>query len=500
MSAEPIRRGKDGMDVVSFLEMSHQSHAADDSGRRFLRYAKEGDVGELDSLLADHLDRAFCQAKRLLGNASEAEDAVQDAFLRLVHSAHRYDGSVPFAGWLASMVHWSALNVWRSRRRRLRRDRQACSQQPSREEREAFSSTEQNEVVRAAVLELPERYRRPIDLHYFAGLSQREIGLALGMQEDAVAKRLQRARECLRSLLQRRGVTVTGALVLLALHSAPADAAPVTLSAKVLAATHASSTASAVSTNLAVSSVSYFSGKMLAIVVASSVMAGGAWWSLVATANDTSASTSTPELQSFTFDRADEQQAFSVLTGSWTWLQDMGYERPGCMETDGGLFLLELPVDRRDLPLQVTFRTNIQGTTNGHSCGVHFNESSWRAIFHNVGTVVYVDPDGNQWSEHKFYVTEQYVYFSADGKLTNYFFHQVDSETEKIHLKITNRIRVDNLEIRRISADKLPNVDRFVGALNRIAETDRHGTVVVPELTSAEPGKDVTIEFQGSRR
>jgi RNA polymerase sigma factor (sigma-70 family) len=488
------------MDVVSSLAMSHQSQVTDDSGRRFLRYAKEGDVGELDSLLADHLDRAFCQAKRLLGNASEAEDAVQDAFLRLVHSAHRYDGSVPFAAWLASMVHWSALNVWRSRRRRLRRDRQACSQQPIREERDAFSSTEQSEVVRAAVLELPERYRRPIDLHYFAGLSQREIGQALGMQEDAVAKRLQRARECLRSLLQRRGVTVTGALVLLALNTAPADAAPVTLSAKVLAATHASSMASAASTNLAVSSMSYFSGKMLAIVVASSVMAGGAWWSLGVAAHDTSASTSTPVVQSFTFDRADEQNGLSVLIGSWTWLQDTGFERPGCMETDGDLFLLELPVDRRDLPLQVSFRTNIKGPTNGHSFGVHFKESSWRANFQHVGPVVYVDLDDTHWIENKTFVTDQYIYNSADGKITIFYFHQAASPNEKIYLKITNRIRVDNLEIRRISADQLPNVDHFIQALDRIPESGRHGTVVVPELRSPEPGKDVTIEFEGSRQ
>jgi DNA-directed RNA polymerase specialized sigma24 family protein len=85
------------------------------------------------------------------------------------------------------------------------------------------------EAVRAAVCDLPERYRSTVDLHYFAGLSQHDTAKALGLNEDAVAKRLQRARDCLRTLLMRRGITVSGGAVLTALATVPAHAAPQSL-------------------------------------------------------------------------------------------------------------------------------------------------------------------------------------------------------------------------------------------------------------------------------
>jgi RNA polymerase sigma factor (sigma-70 family) len=207
-----------------------QTKPSDGASARFLRFVTSGDTTILDALLAEHLDRSYTQARRLLGNDSSAEDAVQEAYVQLVRTSSRYDGSIPFAAWLGRLVHGASLHVMRSSGRRSRHERVARERAPQ-STALGESTEEESSAVRDAVRELPERYRSTVDLHYFAGLSQRDTAKALGLSEDAVAMRLHRAREFLRSLLARRGVALGGGAILIALGSTPSYAAPATLAA-----------------------------------------------------------------------------------------------------------------------------------------------------------------------------------------------------------------------------------------------------------------------------
>ncbi len=188
---------------------------------RFLAFALEGDARSLEELLRAHADSAYTQARRLLGNGGDADDAVQEAFLQLARGAKRYDPAIPFRAWLGRLVHIAALRVRRADRRRERHQREAASRK-----REATVMDEDfdHELVRRAVADLPESYRAPIDLHYFAGLSQGETARALGVSENAVAVRIHRGRERLRKALG--GMQPGSAGVAAALASCPSYAAP----------------------------------------------------------------------------------------------------------------------------------------------------------------------------------------------------------------------------------------------------------------------------------
>jgi len=193
----------------------------DPASERYLRYARTGDRAALEAALTPYLDRAYTQARRFLGDGDEAADAVQEAVLQLMRTAGSYDGSVPFGARLARLVHIACLRLIRSKVRWRRRDPSADVVEPPRGDDEEIGAT-----VRSAVTELPERDRAAIDLHYFAGLPQREAASALGMSENAFAVRVHRARERLRAILARRGVAATATAVVTALASAPAHAAP----------------------------------------------------------------------------------------------------------------------------------------------------------------------------------------------------------------------------------------------------------------------------------
>ena len=179
-------------------------------------FARGGDPAMLERALRACADRAYTQARRTLGNATDADDAVQEAFLQLVRSAPRFDGTVPFGAWLGQLVRTACLRVLRSDRRRRRREEAVVV--PFNPVHDA----DRAEEVRALVARLPAADRAAIELHYFAGLPQAEVAMALGSSENAVALRLSRARARLRSLI---GCAASVAVVTALLAAQPAHAA-----------------------------------------------------------------------------------------------------------------------------------------------------------------------------------------------------------------------------------------------------------------------------------
>src|SRR4051812_39537405 len=93
---------------------------ADDATALFRSYAATGDVAALERVLERHADQASSQARRFLGNATDADDAVQEAFLQLVRTARRFDGTIAFGPWLGRLVHIACLRALRARGRHRR--------------------------------------------------------------------------------------------------------------------------------------------------------------------------------------------------------------------------------------------------------------------------------------------------------------------------------------------------------------------------------------------
>nr|MBA2481177.1 sigma-70 family RNA polymerase sigma factor [Planctomycetota bacterium] len=214
---------------------------------RFLRYARERDAAELDALLQEYVGRCYAQARRITGRDHLAEEAVQEACLKLIATAGRYDGSVPFAAWLGKLVANAAIDQLRGTRRRARHER-ASAREPVAAEPTA-SDDERFDHLRTALDELPERYRRALIIHYIAGLDHRQTAKALGVPTGTFAARISRGKDRLRARMARIGST-TGAVTLIDLAASPVAAAPQSLGPSVSAMT-----AQAVPTTIGVGAV-----------------------------------------------------------------------------------------------------------------------------------------------------------------------------------------------------------------------------------------------------
>jgi RNA polymerase sigma factor (sigma-70 family) len=196
---------------------------------RFLHYARTGDTVTIQALIREFADRSFNQARRIIGRDDGAEDAVQDAYLRLVKSAKKYDGSVPFAAWMGRLVNLSALN-YRERQRSRHTNLSDMSDQGVAAMNDSHTTAQpaesrELEAIRSALDLLPERYRAPLTLHYFGGLDQSETAQALGMPPETLRTRLARGLEQLRGKLGRAGFAVSSAGLIAIFSSQPSYAA-----------------------------------------------------------------------------------------------------------------------------------------------------------------------------------------------------------------------------------------------------------------------------------
>jgi RNA polymerase sigma-70 factor (ECF subfamily) len=157
----------------------------------------------LAELHAQHAPALLRYATRLTGSEADAEDLVQEAFLQL---ARRCDRAVPdnAAAYLTRTVRNLWLNELRRRRRALLDVDGDLDDAGAGEHHDVPTSLELRQRTRAllrAVAELPERQRRALVLEALEGREREEIGTALGLNANALAQLLHRAR---------RGVALAG--------------------------------------------------------------------------------------------------------------------------------------------------------------------------------------------------------------------------------------------------------------------------------------------------
>ena len=127
-------------------------------------------------------------AAMYVGSAAEAEDVLQDVFVKLLSQKRTFQDQEHQKRWLIRVTVNLCKDHLRSARRR---------ETVPLEDRDMPGREEDRELL-ALVLSLPEAYRAAVHLHYYEGYSVAEIGRILGLGESAVKMRLKRGREYLR--------------------------------------------------------------------------------------------------------------------------------------------------------------------------------------------------------------------------------------------------------------------------------------------------------------
>lgn len=162
-----------------------------------------GDTEAFRVLVDRYSDQLFRFCRARLGDDADAEDAVQDVFVRAFRSLRSYDPSRNWASWLFTIAANRVKSRYASRASTQRLvERTALEATVVDEALEAQYDPERTTIdvmlgdqVREAVASLAPSYRAPVELYYFAGLDIAGVAAALSLGEEAVKTRLFRARK-----------------------------------------------------------------------------------------------------------------------------------------------------------------------------------------------------------------------------------------------------------------------------------------------------------------
>ena len=184
------------------------------SNEMLVSMAKSGDVTAFVELIKRHGDTVFLSTYRVTGNRQDAEDALQESFLRAFIHMNKFQERSSFSTWLTRIAINSALMILRKKRSssEISIDRTDGSagdfetwepRSPWEDPESRYVRRERHELLRHAIQQLPPVFREIIELLQAKECSHREMAQSLGISVPAVKSRLARARKALRtSLLQ----------------------------------------------------------------------------------------------------------------------------------------------------------------------------------------------------------------------------------------------------------------------------------------------------------
>ena len=180
---------------------------------QLVHLARQGDSGAFRTIIKRHNRRLYRLARAVTANDSDAEDAVQDAYVRAFTALDQFRGDSSLSTWLSRIVLNEALG--RLRRRRPTVDLEVVEKRPSQHQiipfpaasqqldpERAMAQREIQHLLEQAIDGLPQAFRTVLVARVIEEMSVKETAELLGLRVETVKTRLHRARELLKQALE----------------------------------------------------------------------------------------------------------------------------------------------------------------------------------------------------------------------------------------------------------------------------------------------------------
>jgi RNA polymerase sigma factor (sigma-70 family) len=236
-----------------------RAHGCDDSQDAFTEIVRR------------HVNLVYSAALRQVREAELARDVTQLVFANLACRAKSLKPRGTLAGWLYRDACFTSRDILRRERRRVAREQEAVAMQ---EEEMSHDWPRIQPRLDAALSELGQTDRDAVLLRFFEQRSLKDVGAALGMEEDAARKRVSRALEKLRIVLAKQGITTTSDALSGALTSHAVQVVPAGLAAGILASSLAAGSAAVATGTSTFIELFTMTTKVKATIAAAAVLAG----------------------------------------------------------------------------------------------------------------------------------------------------------------------------------------------------------------------------------
>lgn len=181
---------------------------------RLARLALKGDQRAFAEIVELYKDKLYHLAYRMTGNRQEAEDIVQETFLRVYKNLERYDVNQKFSTWIYRIATNLCIDRLRKRKAVYSLDAESSDHEgldgyammPSdnRTPESELLLSETQWLIQEAIATLPVKYKSVMILRYMQDLSLQEISDVLDMPVTTIKTRVHRGREFLRKKLEHK--------------------------------------------------------------------------------------------------------------------------------------------------------------------------------------------------------------------------------------------------------------------------------------------------------
>ena len=178
--------------------------------------ARGGDREAFGELVEQYRDNVYRLAYRMCGNAYDADEAAQEAFVAAWRALPNFRGDAKFSTWLYRLTTNAAIDVMRREKRHqtVGDGEMVDLADDADSPQETVERTEQQEAVQKALATLSEEYREVLLLRYMEELDYAEIAEVLQLPSGTVKSRINRAKAALKTALLKSGIIFGGSSVI----------------------------------------------------------------------------------------------------------------------------------------------------------------------------------------------------------------------------------------------------------------------------------------------
>ncbi|MBB4825225.1 RNA polymerase sigma-70 factor (ECF subfamily) [Sporosarcina luteola] len=172
----------------------------------WIRQVLAGDKQAFANIINKYKNPLYATILRMTKNPQDAQDLVQDAFIKVYRNLHKYDGSGPFSGWLYRVAINHCMDEFRKKRYstvQVQMDEEKIVN-PTHPEI-VFLKKEKSRQLERLISTLPVDERLIILLRYVNEISYEEIAELMGVPLSTVRNKLHRAKKKMRETVKREG-------------------------------------------------------------------------------------------------------------------------------------------------------------------------------------------------------------------------------------------------------------------------------------------------------
>ncbi len=150
---------------------------------------------EFTLIYEKYVDSVYRVCFMLLKNTAEAQDAVQNVFIKLINRENNFDSESHLKAWLIVVAKNECKNILKSWFHSKREDNSVL---------ESITYSEKEDSIINEILKLPDKYKLPLYLYYYEGYSGEEISKMLNIRHSTLRTHLKKGREKLKSVMEEK--------------------------------------------------------------------------------------------------------------------------------------------------------------------------------------------------------------------------------------------------------------------------------------------------------